>query len=254
MRKEMKASILENIKVIFVAGLIAIGFRSFLFEPFYIPSESMVPKLLIHDFIIASKYPYGYSRFSLPFYPKIFSGRVLEHPVERGDVIIFKGPKDPETRYIKRAIGVAGDRIQFKDGHLYLNGQMIKEEDKGEYLYQVDNGASAMRRMRKIQETLPNGKTYTVIRDLEYGFNNSKEYIVPANHVFGLGDNRDHSGDSRFEQMGYIPTEHLIGRAEFIFFSSVEACSWLEIWKWHKTILTIRLERFFNSLRAETQK
>ncbi|HEY0424822.1 MAG TPA: signal peptidase I, partial [Rhodopila sp.] len=182
---------MENIKTIVYAGLIAVGVRTVAFEPFNIPSGSMIPTLLVGDYLFVAKYSYGYSRFSLPFSPPLFSGRIFESLPKRGDVVVFKYPRDTSIDYIKRIIGLPGDRIQVRAGQLYINGELCPRQSQGDYL--ADD--SGIRMMRKLyQETLPNGVKHELLKERDDGWvNNTQEYLVPAGHVFAMGDNRDNS-------------------------------------------------------------
>src|SRR3954466_13279242 len=152
----------ENIKTIIYAGLIAIGGRTFLFEPFNIPSGSMIPTLLVGDYLFVSKYSYGYSRFSLPFSPPLFSGRIFGSLPHRGDVVVFKYPRDTSVDYIKRIVGLPGDHIQVKQGALYINGQLCPRQPEGDYLAD-DNGIKMMRKL--YQQTLPNGVKHDLLKE-----------------------------------------------------------------------------------------
>lgn len=241
MAKRKSGGWLETVKTVVYAGLIAIGIRTVAFEPFNIPSASMVPTLLVGDYLFVSKYSYGYSRFSLPFSPRLWEGRILATLPERGDVAVFRWPRDNTTDYIKRIVGLPGDRVQMIGGILYLNGVPARREAAG--LCEGD-GTGVRIRARRYRETLPTGRSYyiCVFSDHER-FDNTPEFLVPAGHVFTLGDNRDNSSDSRdFSPagVGYVPLENLIGRAEIIFFSH-EGPFW-QVWNW-------RFSRFLNVIR-----
>jgi signal peptidase I len=206
----------ENIKTIIYAGLIAVGVRTVLFEPFNIPSGSMIPTLLVGDYLFVAKYSYGYSTYSLPFAPPLFSGRIFGSLPKRGDVVVFKYPHDTSVDYIKRIVGLPGDRIQVKQGQLYINGEICPRQPEGEYLSD-DNGIKLMSKL--YQETLPNGVKHDILKQRDDDpVNNTQEYLVPPGHVFAMGDNRDNSLDSRVPQADggvcYVPVENLMARAD----------------------------------------
>ena len=190
--------------------------RTFLFQPFNIPSGSMKPTLLVGDDLFVSKYSYGYSHYSLPFSPALFSGRILGSEPQSGDVVVLRLPKDGSTDYVKRIVGLPGDRIQMKNGVLYINDVVVKKERIADFI--DDEGGDKVRRFR---ETLPNGVTYETLDLQDNGFlDNTQQYLVPSGHYFAMGDNRDNSTDSRvLSAFGYVPFENLIGRAEIIYLS-----------------------------------
>ena len=241
----MKNKIADNIKTIFYALIIALIIRSFLFQPFYIPSSSMEPNLLIGDRLFVSKYSYGYSRHSLPFSPKIYNKRVLGKTPKRGDVIVFKTPADNRTDYIKRLIGLPGDIIQIVDKDLFINGIKIKKE-KVENLININCGNEILDAVF-YKETLPNGKNYIAVYRNDGTMINSDKFLVPENHYFFMGDNRDCSKDSRFlSSVGYVSYNNLVGKARLIFFSNdKDKGSFFKFWKWNKSI---RIERFFKKI------
>ena len=240
-----KSSIIDNLKTLFYALIIAIIIRSLLLQPFYIPSSSMEPNLLVGDRLFVTKYSYGYSKHSFPFSPNIFSGRILSSQPKIGDVVVFKTPTDNRTDYIKRLIGLPGDEIQFIDGDLYINKNQIfktlmKSSDK------VFCGNEKIK-VNFFNEKLPNGKIYKTAYRKDYSFQNSDKFLVPENHYFFLGDNRDCSKDSRFlSAVGYVHKDNLVGKAQFLFFSSdYRVGSVFKFWDWKNII---RLNRFFKKI------
>lgn len=241
MKKEKSGGFGETVRTIIYAGLIAVLIRTVAYEPFNIPSASMVPTLLVGDYLFVSKFSFGYSHHSLPFSLPLFQGRILERPPQRGDVSVFKLPRDNKTDYIKRIVGLPGDRIQVLSGVLHINGEPVRRQRLGEYM-DVDRLGNGTR-MTRYQETLPNGKSYVVVEMTDAGpLDNTPVYVVPPAHYFGMGDNRDNSMDSRvLTQVGYIPAENLVGRAEIIFFSSDGSAKLWEVWKWPSAIRFSRL-------------
>ena len=240
-----KSSIIDNLKTLFYALIIAIIIRSLLLQPFYIPSSSMEPNLLVGDRLFVTKYSYGYSNHSFPFSPNIFSGRILSSQPKIGDVVVFKTPADNRTDYIKRLIGLPGDEIQFIDGDLYINKNQIfktlmKSSDK------VFCGNEKIK-VNFFNEKLPNGKIYKAAYRKDYSFQNSDKFLVPENHYFFLGDNRDCSKDSRFlSAVGYVHKDNLVGKAQFLFFSSdYRVGSVFKFWDWKNII---RFNRFFKKI------
>jgi len=241
----MKKIIIENIKIIFFALLIALFIRSFFIQPFYIPSSSMEPGLLVGDRLFVSKYSYGYSRHSFPFSPKIHDKRIFEKVPMRGDVIVFKTPADNRTDYIKRLIGLPGDEIQIINENLYLNGIKIKKKKikKKSNIY----CGNEVLESELYEETLPNGKKYVAAYRKKGSMINTDLFVVPINHYFFMGDNRDCSKDSRFlSSVGYVNFNNLVGKARFIFFSNdKKAGSFFHFWKWRESI---RFDRFFKKI------
>ena len=236
---------IENFKTLFYALIIAIFIRSLIIQPFYIPSSSMEPGLLVGDRLFVTKYSYGYSKHSFPFSPPIFKNRIFYSKPSRGDVVVFKTPADNRTDYIKRLIRLPGDRIQFVDSNLDLNNNeilksKISEED---IIYCGDRTIKVF----TFEEKLPNGKKYKTVYLKNFIFNNSDIFTVPDNHYFFLGDNRDCSKDSRYlTSVGYVHEDNLVGKAQFIFFSSDRSVgSIFAFWKWNKSI---RFDRFFKKI------
>ena len=236
----------DNIKTLIYALIIAIFIRSILIQPFYIPSSSMEPTLLTGDRLFVTKFSYGYSRHSFPFSPPLFKGRIFNQKPKRGDVIVFKTPADNRTDYIKRLIGLPGDIVQFIDGNIYLNNNQIlktikKKDDKLFCGNQIIN-------VNTYNEKLPNDKVYTASYRTDVSFNNSNKFLVPENHYFFLGDNRDCSKDSRFlSEVGYVHRDNLVGKAQILFFSSdSKKGSIFNIIKWNEIL---RLDRFFKKIK-----
>lgn len=232
----------ETVSVVLQALVLALVIRTFLFQPFSIPSGSMRPTLLEGDYLFVTKWAYGYSRHSLPFSPNLFSGRIFGSAPKRGDVAVFKFPPNPSLDYIKRVIGLPGDRIQMKEGQLFINGVAVPREKVG----QIDNPdiTEVNRPVDVYRETLPEGVSYETL-DLtpDSVTDNTREFIVPPGHYFMMGDNRDNSNDSRMN-VGFVPEENLVGRANIIFFSIAGGASPLEIWKWPSLIRPSRLFDF----------
>ena len=229
---------LEIVKTIVYALLIAAAIRTFIFQPFNIPSGSMEDTLLVGDYLFVSKMAYGYSRYSFPFGAAPFSGRVLSSPPQRGDIVVFKLPSDNSTDYIKRVIGLPGDRIQMKDGQLYINDVAVKREKVSEGTEELDG---IERDVTHYLETLPNGKSYETLSFApDNPLNNTGVFVVPEGHYFMMGDNRDNSSDSRAD-VGYVPYENLVGKAEIIFFSTDGSARFWEVWQWPFAIRYSRL-------------
>jgi len=242
----MKKKIIENLKTIFFALIIALIIRSFLFQPFYIPSSSMEPNLQIGDRLFVSKYSYGFSRHSFPFSPKFTNKRFLIQNPKRGDVVVFKTPSDNRTDYIKRLIGLPDDEIQILNGDLYINKLKIPRI-KSRSRYKINCGSRILK-VNSYIETLPNGKKYLAVYDSENTMLNTDKFIVPKKHYFFMGDNRDCSKDSRFlSSVGYVSFNNLVGKARVIFFSNdINVGSFFKIWKWNKSI---RFERFLKKIK-----
>src|SRR5262245_36096416 len=216
--KRKEGGIAETVRVIFHALIIALIIRTFLFQPFNIPSGSMKETLLVGDYLFVSKYTYGYSRYSIPFSPPLFSGRIWSGNPERGDIVVFRLPKDDTTDYIKRVIGLPGDRIQMIDGLLHINGEPVKRERIDDF---IENEEGRTQRVKRWRETLPNGVSYTTLDLVDNGFtDNTQVFHVPPDQYFMMGDNRDNSTDSRvMSQVGYVPLQNIVGKAQIIFFS-----------------------------------
>lgn len=236
----------STIASIFWAVIFAMLIRTFLFEPFNIPSSSMVPNLLIGDFLFVSKFSYGYSAKSIGYGLIDFPGRIAAKLPERGDVIVFKLPTDPSIDYIKRLIGLPGDRIQMIHGRLYINGQMLDRQPLGEMHYSDQNHPDQI--FQRYIETLPNGVKHIIVEESDEGpLDNTGEYIVPPGHYFMMGDNRDNSQDSRvMSAVGFVPYENLVGKADIIFFSLSDDTQAWEIWKWP---FAIRYGRLMQTIR-----
>ncbi|RFC69138.1 MULTISPECIES: signal peptidase I [Mesorhizobium] len=234
----------ETISVIVQALLLALVIRTVFFQPFSIPSGSMRPTLLEGDYLFVTKWAYGYSRYSLPFSPNLFEGRIWGSEPQRGDVVVFKFPPNPQVDYIKRVVGLPGDRIQMRNGQLFINDVGVPREKVG----QIDNPdiTAENRPIDVYKETLPNGVSYNTL-DIypDSETDNTREFLVPPGHYFMMGDNRDNSADSRLS-VGYVPAENLVGRANIIFFSIAGKASPLELWRWPTEL---RPTRFFNVIR-----
>lgn len=264
-----RAAVWETVRTVIYAVLFAVGLRTFAYEPFSIPSGSMIPTLYIGDFLFVSKFSYGYSRYSFPLSMPLFEGRILASAPERGDVVVFRSPIATHEDWIKRLVGLPGDRIQVRGGTLYINDQPVKKEllsgsertdirQRGGTIF-VDGRpmmsedesilrrtiapAGAIRDVAQYRETLPNGRSYIVVEveGNESRVDNTPVFEVPAGHYFAMGDNRDGSQDSRYGAVGFIPFENLVGRAEFLFYSRNLQDSFWEIWK-------IRFERIFQGI------
>ena len=245
-KKKILNSVIDNIKTILAALIIAILIRSIFFQPFYIPSSSMEPTLLIGDRIFVSKYTYGYSKHSFPFSPNIFNGRILYEEPSRGDLVVFKTPLDNRTDYIKRLVGLPGDIIQFIDGNIFINNKKILRK-KISTIKNVRCGKFVLK-VNAYEETLPNGVKYIAVYNESGTLKNSKQFIVPKNSFFFLGDNRDCSKDSRYlDSVGYVNLVNFVGKAQIIFFSNdTLKGSLLKFWNLDKSF---RFERFIKNIK-----
>lgn len=240
-KKENKQSGLsETVKVILQALVLAVVVRTFLYQPFTIPSGSMMPTLLVGDYLFVSKFSYGYSRYSMPFGPDLFDGRIWAGDPKRGQIVVFKLPSNPSIDYIKRLIGLPGDKIQVIDGVLHINGEAIKREAKGTWT--PEDGGPAI---PVYEETLPDGVSYeTLDVNPRSEGDNTPVFEVPPDHYFMMGDNRDNSLDSRFT-VGFVPFENLVGPASVIFFSVKNDAHPLAFWRWPSDM---RVHRLFKGL------
>ncbi len=242
MQKEHKTWITwfkDNLKALFWAALIALGIRSFIAEPFNIPSGSMIPSLLVGDYLFVSKYSYGYSRYSLPFGLPLIPERIFYTQPERGDVVVFKTPADNKTDYIKRVIGLPGDTIQVINGLLHINGKPVKRTFKRTHVEKTFYGDISY---TVYDEELPNGVIHEIMEiSDDQPQDNTLPFIVPEEHFFMMGDNRDNSKDSRWDDIGFVPKQNLMGKAQFIFYSNNGYAPFLAFWNWGKSIRTERL-------------
>ena len=243
MSKRKNDGFWETIRTVFYAILVALAIRTFAYEPFNIPSGSMRPTLLVGDYLFVSKYSYGYSRHSFPLSFMPFSGRIWADVPQRGDVVVFKLPRDNKTDYIKRIIGLPGDTVQVQDGRLFLNGTLVPRERIDDFTFRNPYGSQI--RVAQFVETLPGGRRHFILEEGDNRiYDNTREFRVPEGHYFMMGDNRDNSEDSR-SQVGFVPAENLVGRAEVLFFSTNGSASIFEFWKWPAAI---RFGRLFDSV------
>ena len=242
---EKDESILDTIKTIIYAILIAIVIRTFLFEPFKIPSGSMYPTLHVGDYLFVSKYTYGYSKHSFPFSLPLFDGRIWADTPQRGDVVVFKFPQDNKTDFIKRIVGLPGDKIKMQDGILYINGKPVERQQIEDFVIRDKFGNGE--RYTQYVETLPTGVKHNIleISDQQELVDNMVEVTVPENSYFVMGDNRDRSDDSRLS-VGFVPFENLVGKARWLFFSHNTDDAWYKPWAWTKKI---RFERMFKKIQ-----
>ncbi len=243
MATRKSAKFWDTVKTVAYAVLIALAIRTVAYEPFNIPSGSMKPTLLVGDYLFVSKFSYGYSRHSLPLSLPLIPGRILMSEPERGDIAVFKLPSDNKTDYIKRIIGLPGDRIQVSKGRLHVNGKQVVRRRVADFIEIDEYGR--IHRTAQFDETLPNGRTHRILEHTDQGqLDNTPVYVVPEGHYFAMGDNRDNSLDSRvLGGVGFVPAENLVGRAEILFFSIDGSASVWEFWRWPATI---RFKRFFD--------
>ena len=241
----------EFFKTAILAILLAMFIRTFFFEPFNIPSGSMLPTLQIGDYLFVSKTSYGYSEHSFPFGLGNFEGRIMETEPKRGDVIVFKLPTNTSIDYIKRLIGLPGDEIQVKKGRLYINGEMVDREPVGMTRVPSPNGGHDS--MMEYIETLPGGVMHKIYEESDSEpLDNTDVFVVPEGHYFMMGDNRDNSQDSRVEELvGYVPADNLVGRAEILFFSIDETANIFRPWTWFGAIRYNRIFKTIGPVRPE---
>ena len=230
----------ETVSVILQALLLALILRTFLFQPFNIPSGSMKPTLLVGDYIFVSKWSYGYSRHSFPFSPNLFSGRIWGSDPERGDVVVFKYPGDTSKDYIKRIIGLPGDKVQLRQSVVLINGQPVQRVEQGSFTDERSGVTVPI-----YVETQANGKAYETIDIQPNNYaDDTPVFEVPEGSYFFLGDNRDNSADSRFD-VGMVPSENLVGKAQVMFLSLSNGSAAWQIWNWPTSM---RWERIFSGL------
>ena len=258
--KKESSSFVEVVIAVVQAVALALVIRTVLLQPFSIPSGSMIPTLLVGDYVLVTKWSYGYSKYSLPFSPDLFDGRILGSEPERGDVIVFRKPSDTDVDFIKRLIGLPGDTIQMRDGRLWINGEEVPVAPAGDFVEvkelqgpqgliprcvndPVAEGGDCIK--QRFTETLPGGRSHDILNITDGSFaDDTPTFTVPEGQYFFMGDNRDNSEDSRFPQeiggLGFVPSEYLIGRADRIMFSSAGR-SLLYFWTW-------RADRFFKAV------
>lgn len=246
MQKKKTGGLFDTLKTVFWAIVIALLVRTFAFEPFNIPSGSMIPTLLVGDYLFVSKFSYGYSKHSMPFSLPVIPGRVFETEPERGDVVVFKLPSDTTQDYIKRVIGLPGDTVQVTDGRLYINNKLVERERIEDYILTDGTGRSAA--VPQYLETLPNGKVHRILELFgdQGPSDNTEAFTVPEGHYFMMGDNRDNSADSRAfpSRFRFVPIENLVGRAEFLFYSKDSSQPVYDLG-------SIRFDRLFQGLTDE---
>tara|TARA_B100001093_G_scaffold338650_1_gene323428 strand:+ start:10559 stop:11305 length:747 start_codon:yes stop_codon:yes gene_type:complete len=233
-------SIKELFKTLLIAGSIAIFFRSIFFEPFNIPSGSMIPSLLVGDYLFVSKYSYGYSKYSFPFGVVPITDRIFEKSPKRGDIIVFRKPGDETIDYIKRLVALPNDTVQVKNGVLYINKKMVERTKSNVGIMKNNFGDEKI--FTQYKETFDGLNFHEIIEASDQDlFDDTIEFKVPDNHFFFMGDNRDNSRDSRSPEVGFVPKRNLIGKAQIIFFSHNSSASIFEFWKWHKAIRFSRI-------------
>jgi len=233
-------SIKELFKTLLIAGSIAIFFRSIFFEPFNIPSGSMIPSLLVGDYLFVSKYSYGYSKYSFPFGVVPITDRIFEKSPKRGDIIVFRKPGDETIDYIKRLVALPNDTVQVKNGVLYINKKMVERTKSNVGVMKNNFGDEKI--FTQYKETFDGLNFHEIIEASDQDlFDDTIEFKVPDNHFFFMGDNRDNSRDSRSPEVGFVPKRNLIGKAQIIFFSHNSSASIFEFWKWHKAIRFSRI-------------
>lgn len=253
-KAKQQGGIGETTRFLLLLFALAVVLRSFIVAPFTIPSGSMLPRMMIGDYLFVAKWPYGYSRYSMPFGIARFDGRILEGTPDRGDVAVFRYPGGGDEDYVKRVIGLPGDRIQMRGGILHLNGEAVPKVRIADYLVPITpnspcrwvdpdaarvvtgDGGARFCAYPRYRETLPGGRSYEVLDQIDGIADNTNVFLVPEGHVFMMGDNRDDSQDSRFAQdvggVGYLPEDHLIGEALITFFSTDGSAEWIRPWTW----------------------
>lgn len=234
------------IRTLIITALLAVGFRWFIYEPFTIPSQSMEPTLLVGDYILVAKYAYGFNRFTTPL-PISAGGRLFARTPERGDVVVFRSPRQPDVDFVKRVIGLPGDRVQMIDGLLHINGDAVRRQPLEPYPHRRPDGR--IERAPQYIESLPGGLEHRIIEvDGDTGRrDNTQDYNIPSGFMLMMGDNRDRSMDSRESSVvGLVPVDHLVGRAEWVFFSLADGVRLQEVWRWP---WAARLDRLGRTIR-----
>ena len=241
---KQEGGIIEFFRTIIYAVLIAIVFRSFLFEPYNIPSGSMLPNLLVGDYLFVSKYSYGFSRYSFPFGIVPLPKRIWVSYPQRGDVAVFKLPSNTSINYIKRVIGIPGDTVQMKAGKLFLNDKLVIQNSNGVFNFLYKN--KYQQSLNKFEENLTNKKSYSILNKNDFQqLDNTRKFYVPEDHYFMMGDNRDNSLDSRAD-VGFVPFENFVGKGNIIFFSVNGSARIWELWRWP---MAIRYSRIFKKIK-----